>query len=71
MTTPRQFMSLWNPQTLLAISAACLQDPRLNLWVMQLVAAQEVNITDPDTRGGIEVMVTAGLTVYVARHVVG
>lgn len=60
-TTPRQFMALWQPQTLLAISAACLQNPQLNLWVMQLVAAQEVRISDPDTRGGIETMVAAGL----------
>lgn len=59
--TPRQFMAMLSPETLLQISGACLANPQLNLWVLQLVAAQVVDITDPDTRMGIEAMVAAGL----------
>jgi hypothetical protein len=59
--TPLTFINRIPADALGAIAAAIVSSPVLMVWVLKLVASQEVNLDLPETQGGVAAMVGAGL----------
>lgn len=58
---PLSFINRLTPEEQAAITSAGQSNVQVQLWLMKLASAQQVNVTDPLTIGGVNAMVAAGL----------
>ena len=58
---PLAFINRLTPAEQAAITTAGQSNVQVQLWLMKLASAQQVNVTDPLTIGGVNAMVAAGL----------